>query len=480
MSQAVNPFTGPETFLTAMMNVAAATGSRVMGSLFCETVPKDILGRPKTPVNLVSWKNVVKEVNTGVVTRARGVGEEWGRWRPPQDKKVEVHLQPEFEAGSGILCVYPEERARRHITEIQGGWAWRIFHSREQHVSRENRIGNQGGTGKGMIGVRLCRKSLMFGLLVWVVAGCAPPGIEGVVLGDIRPPIVKNAQLENAREFVLEFDEPIQVREGSFCAEPGDLVVSAESTEAKVNICFEPQPAPGEAVTLAGNVQDLSGNTTRVQVQFKGYNDRPAALVLCEVQTAKNTSKKTPHRDYAEFYVRGAGNLGGMFVQWASSAKTMRYDFPACEVREGEAIVLHLAPEGISDEKNESGNDLGLSGGIDATSGGRDFWSDAGGLPDASGAISVYEREGDAPVDGLFYAESSKSGALGASKLVTLAQELADAGLWHLDSPPTWKNALLWKPSAARPLLRASISAYGAEAWTVGESSSQSPGFVAR
>lgn len=331
-----------------------------------------------------------------------------------------------------------------------------------------------------MIGIRPCRKALMFGLLSWIVAGCAPPGIESVVLGDIRPPIVRSAQLENAREFVLEFDEPVQVREGSFCAEPGDLVVSAGSAEAKVNICFQPQPAPGEAVTLAGSVQDLSGNTTRVQVQFKGYNDRPAALVLSEVQTAKNTSKKAPHRDYAEFYVKGAGNLGGMFVQWASSAKTMRYDFPACEVGEGEVIVLHLAPEGISGEKNESGNDLGLSGGIDATPGGRDFWSDAGGLPDASGAISVYEREGDTPVDGLFYAESSKSGTLESSKLVALVQELADAGLWHLDSPPKWENALLWKPSTARPLLRASVSAFGADAWSVGESGGQSPGLVSR
>jgi hypothetical protein len=54
MSQAVSPFTGPETFLTAMMNVAAATGSRFMESLFCKILPEIILGRPQTPVNLVS------------------------------------------------------------------------------------------------------------------------------------------------------------------------------------------------------------------------------------------------------------------------------------------------------------------------------------------------------------------------------------------------------------------------------------------
>ncbi len=348
-------------------------------------------------------------------------------------------------------------------------------------MSQKGKIRDQNDARKSMaVSARLCRKSLMICLLSWIIVSCAPPGIESAVLGDIRPPIVKSAQLENAREFVLELDEPVQVRTGSFFAEPKNLAVSAESTEGKVSISFEPQPTPGEAVILAGNVQDLCGNSTHVQVQFKGYNDRPAALLLTEVQTAKNTSKKSPHRDYVELYVKDAGNVGGMFVQWASSTKTMRYDFPGCEVRAGEVIVLHLAPEGIADERNESGNDLGLSGGIDATPGGRDFWSDAGGLPDASGAISVYEREGAAPIDGLFYAESSKTGTVESSKLVALVQELADAGRWNLDSPPKWENALLWKPSSTRPLLRTSASAYGANAWGVGESGSQSPGFVAR
>jgi hypothetical protein len=388
---------------------------------------------------------------------------------------------PTFEAAADILCVYVEEGSVRHTTDMQGGLcvARRLLKG-SGIMSWKDSMENRAGTTKGMRCARLGHKALMFGLLSWWVVGCTPPGIERAALGDIRPPIVRNAKLENAREFVLEFDEPVQVREESFCAEPKNLVVSAESTDARVSVRFDPQPTPGEPVTLAGNVQDLSGNMTHVQVQFKGYNDRPAALVLSEVQTSKNTSKKTPHRDYAEFYVKKAGNLGGMFVQWASSTKTMRYDFPACEVKEGEVIVLHLAPEGVAEEQNESGTDLGLSGGIDATPTGRDFWSDAGGLPDATGAISVYEREGEAPVDGLFYAENSKSGSIGTSKLLALVQELADAGLWRLDSSPVWEDAFLWKPSTSKPLLRASIAKYGAEAWSVGESGSQSPGTVAR
>jgi hypothetical protein len=158
----------------------------------------------------------------------------------------------------------------------------------------------------------------------------------------------------------------------------------------------------------------------------------------------------------------------------------MKYDFIPCEVKTEEIIVLHLAPESILEEKDETEEDTALSGGIDATAEGRDFWSEAGGLPDSSGAISVYEREGSLPIDGFFYGESSKSGSLESSKLISIVQELSDAGVWSSDSPPKWENAFLWKPSASRPFIRTSISESGASAWKVGESGSQTPGSYSR
>lgn len=323
------------------------------------------------------------------------------------------------------------------------------------------------------------RIAWMFGFL-WIIVGCTPSGIVDAALGDIRPPLVRSAKLESACEFRIAFDEPVVVRSDSFSVEPKNLVASTEIDEGVINIRLEPQPNPGKVVTLVGNVEDMSGNSTHVQVQFKGYNDRPAALMLSEVQTGKNSSKKSPHRDYIEWYVKNAGNLGGMYVQWASSTKIMRYDFPSCEVKQGDVVVLHLAPEGLADEKDEPEGDMALSGGIDATSTGRDFWSNVGGLPDSSGVISVYKREGEAPSDGLFYAESSKSGTVVAPKMIALVQELSDAGLWSLETPPQWEDAFLWKASSSKSLVRIEESIYGIGAWTISESGGQSPGIVVR
>lgn len=307
---------------------------------------------------------------------------------------------------------------------------------------------------------------------------CSAPALENVVLGDIRPPVVKDAKLSSDGEFRIVFDEPVSVRGDAFSVSPGSIVAWAESEGEVVAVRFETPPSPGENVALGGSVQDLVGNSTRIQAQFKGYNDRPAGLVLSELQTAKNTSKRAPHRDYIEFYVAAAGNLGGMSVQWANTVKRMRYDFPPCEVKAGEVVVVHCAPESIAAEVDETGADLTRSGGIDASDAGRDFWAGAGGLPDASGAVAVYARDGEAPIDGLFYAESEKSGGMDSSKLSELAQELADAGLWQLGVPPSWDGALHWKPSTSRPLVRMALEMGGAAAWGVGESSGQSPGRV--
>lgn len=324
-----------------------------------------------------------------------------------------------------------------------------------------------------------CCSSLVVALgLLIVSAGCSPPSIENAMLGDVRPPMIKNAELDEESEFHLEFDEPVRVASEGFSIQPKTRSANFEGENAVVLIRFSPNPLPGELVTLSGNVEDFAGNRTHVQIQFKGYNSRPAGLVISEVQTGKNSSKRAPHRDYIELYVAREGNLAGAFLRWANSTKVMKYEFPACEVKKSEVIVVHCAPEGIPDEKDEIGNNTAVSGGIDATPQGRDLWSTAGGLPDATGAIALYAREGESATDGLFYAESDKSGPIETSKLSALAQELGDAHIWAIDAPLTWDKAFHWKSSTSKPFVRTSFEETGALAWGIGESSSQSPGVV--
>jgi len=309
---------------------------------------------------------------------------------------------------------------------------------------------------------------------------CAPSRSESLIGGDIRPPMLIEARQESAQKLVFAFDEPVRFDSRNVQVQPQGISVEAEASDSEVKMQLEPAPRPGDPIVISGAFEDACGNSTRIQVQFTAFNDHPARLTLTEVQPGKNSSKKAPHRDYIEFLVLESGNLGGMTVQWASTTKLMSYAFPACEVRRGEVLVLHLAPEGIPEEKDETGTDLGLSGGIDASAAGRDFWSLAGGLPDTSGAVCLFVREGGAVMDGLFYSDQAKSGAIESAKLTSLVQALADAGLWKVSRPAAWEDGVRWKPSTSKPLSRIDTKAQGAEWWTIGESGSQTPGIHAQ
>lgn len=307
---------------------------------------------------------------------------------------------------------------------------------------------------------------------------------------DLRPPALIEAGPAGARRFVLRFDEAVTAVRGSFAVEPAEIgpidlnagfVEGADgsggrrknSPDSDLNLDFAADMRPGADYKIAGEVSDAKGNTSRLILTFTGWNARPASLRVSEVQTGRNSSQTKPHRDFLELLCAKAGNLGGVEVAWASTQKLCRCRFPAAEIKAGDLVVLHLAPEGLAGEIDESGADTTVSGGTDSSPGGRDFWTKEGGLPDSSGAVAVYERPGGAPVSGFFYGELTKEGALGTSKLGTLVSELGAAGQWPLaGGEPCWEDAYRWKASGSRSICLDPATGQ----WYVTASSGQSPG----
>ena len=295
---------------------------------------------------------------------------------------------------------------------------------------------------------------------------------------DFRPPTLLEAGPSDGRTFMVLFDEAIQPVTGSFGLEPEAGELSASTDGASLRVSYSEDARPGLDYSLAGEVEDSSGNRCRFVLSFTGYNARPASLSITEIQPQKNSSTKAPHRDYVEFLVLESGNLGGLELSWASSAKLMAYRFPAAEVQAGDYLVLHLAPEGLASETDETGADLAASGGIDATSTARDFWSGAGGLPDESGALSLRTRPGGASQDALFYAADDKSGAVAEGKLADLLSAIGGDGGWvFAGKAAAWEDAFRWHPSAARSLCRiAGTDTQGVGDWLVSAASGQTPG----
>lgn len=320
-------------------------------------------------------------------------------------------------------------------------------------------------------------------LVLWCACGmltsCSAPSNDEIFLplGDARPPVLVTVNQIDAGLLELGFNEEIAIVQDSFFFQPKEIQVQPHVEGKQVKVGFSPHVKPGTACTLSGEAEDRAGNRLKFLVSFSGYNEHPARLQLYEVQPGKNSSVSNPHRDYLEFLVLEDGNLGGVTVEWASSVKSYQYQFPAAEVHAGECIVLHCAPEGIPAEKDETGNDCGISGGVDANSSGRDFWTMAGGLPDSTGVIAVRARETEPIYDGLFYADTDKAGMIESKAFGGLLKLLADARVWPcVRSEPAWEDAFVWKSSTSRALHRREGEANGTSAWFVGDAGSQSPG----
>lgn len=308
-------------------------------------------------------------------------------------------------------------------------------------------------------------------------SACSPnPSDILLPAGDIKPPSIIEAGQNNPEAFKILFDENIQPVEKSFAFEPATAAATPRSEGPLLTISFQPALEAGIECSLSGEARDESGNTTRFLFSFVGYNDHPAELSINEVQTGKNSSVSNPHRDYIEFLALKGGNIGGIHVSWASTQKLAAFTFPPCEVAANSLIILHAAPEAIPEEINETGHDLAASGGVDSSATGRDFWTEAGGIPDETGVIMVRTREGDPPIDGLFFASLSKTGEVDSTKLAGVLGELDGQGLWPCSSSPCWEDGFLWKSSTARPLHRKREAESGPDQWYVGEAGSQSPG----
>ena len=292
---------------------------------------------------------------------------------------------------------------------------------------------------------------------------------------DLRPPDLLAAGPTGSRNVLLRFDETVTPVAGSFSVDPG-ASLSFRSEGESLAIDFGSAQSAGADYSLVGEVDDLRGNRTRFLVRFTGWNDRAPPLLLSEVLPCKNSSKTKPHRDFVELLVLEDGNLGGEELSWASSVKAESYRFPSVEVRKGDFVVLHLAPEGLPEERDELGADLSASGGVDATATGRDFWCGSMALPDSSGCIAVALRPGSPPMDGLFYADDGKTGGLGEGKLADLLSALALSGAWSLaGSKAAWEDGIPWSGSTSKSICR-SGRGKGRAAWQISASGGQSPG----
>jgi hypothetical protein len=224
------------------------------------------------------------------------------------------------------------------------------------------------------------------------------------------------------REINFFFSGPVKVVSLNF--DTGADVESIEEGE-KVTVYFSESLREGEKITADMLVEDERRNSLNVLVPFRTRNNRLPDMIINELRTENSK----PKVEFVEFRTLSPGNLGALrlFIAGHSLEKPV-YEFPPTEVKAGEYIVLHLraTETGWADE---TGDDLALSGGTDASKSARDFWINGNEkLLHKNDAVYLLDQD-DVIIDAVLLSEIADPW-WNKQDLATAAELLGGQGAW--------------------------------------------------
>jgi hypothetical protein len=215
----------------------------------------------------------------------------------------------------------------------------------------------------------------LLGLFAFIVfSSCSTEETIEQILGahSSQAPVFLGCKAVSETEVNFQFSLPVKAVYVNF-----DPRIGIESVQdgAKLTVNLAETLAGGERITVDLLVEDERGNTLNVLVPFRTRNDRMPSLILTELRTENgNLEKANQKSEFVEFKTLSPGSLGALRLFLAGNTKNpLVFEFPPAEVQAGEYIILHLRGTGQG-IVNETGPDLGLSGGIEAVPDVRDFW----------------------------------------------------------------------------------------------------------
>ena len=265
--------------------------------------------------------------------------------------------------------------------------------------------------------------ALLASVLFLLVCACSTEAVIQEVLGkSLEAPVFIDCRPVSSTEIAFTFSRPVRVVSLNF-----DIDIETDSIEEgeEVIITLSRPLEAGRKITADILVEDSGRNSLNVIVPFRSRNDRMPAIIFNEIRTEYTKSKP----EYVEFFVLGSGNLGAMKFFIAGYSQNPVYEFPPAEVSAGEYIVLHLRT--MDEEcKDETGQDLALSGGNDAQSNARDLWvPGAVKLIHKTDALWLADQDGKI-IDAVLLCEKPDAGWGKSTAIPAAAEMLGRENAW--------------------------------------------------
>ena len=265
---------------------------------------------------------------------------------------------------------------------------------------------------------------------------------------DITPPAVVAWGMNNESKLTIQFNEPVTIQGHAVTIQQelqgtqnqsSTVIICTdtmlENNSTTLNILLPLLLEAGKQYSVSGTVEDTYGNSILFVLPFWGYNPDVPKLLISELLTQGSST----HPDAIELFAASGGNLAGVTIFIGSPSQySYKYSFPACQIAQGEYIVLHLKPQGIPEEIDEIGS-ITISGGLDASPTGRDFWSKgtSGALPGANGAVTIFSNPLGYCIDAVIYSDRTSASdtaykGFGTSSLLNQVQEIVNSNSWSM------------------------------------------------
>ena len=281
---------------------------------------------------------------------------------------------------------------------------------------------------------------------------------------DLFPPVIMNILPLDEHTIKLDFNEKV-ILNGSPLLNPELGAITAAENETSIVMSFSGSQQAGIRYVIDASVADLTGNKMSFLIPFYGFNPDIPKLLLNEFTTQGSTT----HPDVVELLITAGGNLAGLWVvEGTTDFPENSICLPPCLVDDGDYILIHFKPQGLPEEIDETGDDLGLSAGYDASPAARDFWVPGGsGLSGNNGVLAVYEAPGGGLIDAVLYSNRTSASdetydGFGSSRMLDKTVQLLSEGGWVGSTDGALKPEDAVNPddsTATRSVCRSSVPA---------------------
>lgn len=322
---------------------------------------------------------------------------------------------------------------------------------------------------------RLLIRFILPPVLVFTGGACSTETALQQVLGfSTEAPIFLSCKAVSPEEIDFQFSKPVKVSSMNF--DPPMEVESVTDGDL-VQVRLSHTAAGGVRVVADILVEDEQGNTLNVLIPFRTRNDRIPDFLVTELRTEYSK----PKAEYVEIKTLAAGNLGALrlFIAGSGMEKPV-FEFPPAEVKAGEYILIHLRtldPE----NSNETGENLGASGGTEAFPDVRDFWVPSEKKKLRASDAVIFLDQDDRVIDAVMLSETADAW-WAKDELVQAAELLGRKQAWHplnADGIPSPADAVITTGTTpTRTICRDETIADNnlATDWYIAATSNASPG----